>query len=82
MASYKVCEHGEYDPPRCRKHATVAIGYRVLFASRVNMHGPDEKIYNTRITFRCPEHKEMADKVGELELAEYFAKLKELEKSA
>lgn len=82
MASYKVCEYGEYDPPRCRKRATVAIGYRVLFASGVDMHGPDKKIYNTRITFRCPDHKEVADKVGELEITEYFVKLAELEKSA
>ena len=52
MTSYKVCEHGEYDPPRCRKRATVAIGYRALFASQLNMHGPDGKIYNTRITFK------------------------------
>lgn len=80
MASYKVCEHGEYNPPRCRKRATVAIGYRVLFASRVNMRGPDEKIYNTRITFRCPKHKEIAGKVGELEIGEYLTKLAELEK--
>ena len=82
MASYKVCEHGEYAPPRCRKRATVAIGYRALFASQLNMRGPDGKICYTRITFRCPKHKEIADKVGELEIAEYFAKLAELEKSA
>lgn len=54
--TFKVCESGIYDPPRCRKRATVAVIYARLFGHRVNMMGPDIPVYIRDVTLRCPVH--------------------------
>jgi hypothetical protein len=72
----RICEHGEYDPPRCRKHATLAVVYRSLFATRTTGQG-DVPIYMARVTFRCPGHQEAAgyDVVERIGISDYFTQL-------
>ena len=79
MAKHTVCEHGmdTGKGKRCRKHATLAVGYRILFGHRVGPHGETPE-YMLRVTFRCPAH-ERTDIPGEfvqsMPRVEYMAAL-------
>jgi len=68
----KICEHGDhYGGKRCRKHAKVVIGYRVLLGKRVSPTGPDQDVYTERVTFRCPAHTKVKNMTGKMSLEEY-----------
>ncbi len=72
------CEHRVYGKQRCRKRATVVIGYLVPFGLRVGPHG-DEQCYQQRITRRCPNHTQVDGYIGDMDIKEYERLLKEQE---
>lgn len=58
----------------------MVIGYKCLWATRIGPQG-DEKMYVTRLFFRCPSHQEVEDAVvtGRLSMAEYHARMAQAE---
>ena len=72
------CEYGAYPYPkttRCRKKATIALGYRYEWGKRVSMNGPDTPMYQDRVTKVCSIHSKEApqgDIIGTLPLDEYI----------
>jgi len=76
----KVCEHGlDYcgfgDPPRCRKHARLAVGYSFPFGVRIGPHG-EKQCFGIRVTFRCHNHEKLdlpGDFLKSVPIGEYEA---------
>lgn len=59
--------------PRCRKRAKIVVGYKRFFGTRIGPKG-EEPVYSIATSFRCLDHTDVVNKIGEVSIEEWNSK--------